>query len=99
MPFPAQLQLYRVMISCTHFGVLQALPKQRNHHAPPRCFAAQPIGPIGPIGPITPIVQPKRCPRSAELYSLAEVNSAPIALTVRRIFDTVFSLAVARPDL
>ena len=52
VPFPAQLPLYRVMISCTHFGVLQALPKQRHHHAPSAAYAAQPIGPIGPIGPI-----------------------------------------------
>ena len=42
VPIPAQLPLYRVMISCTHFGVLQALPKQRHHLAPTRCFAAPP---------------------------------------------------------
>ena len=62
VPFPAQLPLYRVMISCTHFGVLQALLTQRHHLAPTRCYAAPPIGPIGPIGPITPIAPSKRCP-------------------------------------
>ena len=63
MPIPAQLPLYRVMISCTHFGVLPTLLTQRNRPAIAieRCLSSAtphrlspPIGPIGPIKEITP---------------------------------------------
>ena len=85
VPFPAQLPLYRVMISCTHFGVLQALPKQRHHHAPSAAYAAPPIGPIGPIGPITPIAPPKRCPHSTTAaQSRQSGRSAAVATALRK---------------
>ena len=63
VPFPAQLPLYRVMISCTHFGVLQALLRSATTSLPHAAYAAPPP-------------RSKRCLRSATTSFQALLCSA-----------------------